>query len=159
MTFVEEPCGIVCGGCGFEVVSVTVKEGKTRTAGIAGNGLRMMPPRLRAFVFAAAALTHGKRIHCRALAVVGNFADNAVTRTAVDAGGCPVSLVAPALLKDILHAFIADCDIRGYETRKRSASAALFYNEIVPASGTFRTFDARGVIAVIDIKDLDAVNL
>jgi len=100
------------------------EQGETRPAGGTGDRLGVVAPARRVGVLAPAGITHGERLHRRAFPVVGDGVDDTVPRTAVDAGGGPVALVAPARREDIGDAVIADSNI-GRDESGEAPGAAL----------------------------------
>ena len=93
LAFVEELCGLFYRVAG-NFVSVSVQEEEFRTALIAGDCLGMVAPVFRVGIVGFAGGTFGKLLHGSPLAVVGDSMNHAVSRAAVGARGCPISIVA-----------------------------------------------------------------
>ena len=88
-----------------------VVQGKLRATVLTRNRLRMVAPGVRVAVFPRAGRAHRKVSHGRPLAVIGDFADDAVSGPAVHARRGPVILIPSPGLKNIGNALRADRDV------------------------------------------------
>ena len=93
LAFVEELCGLFYRVAGNSV-SFSVQEEELRTALFAGDCLGMVAPVFRVGIVGFAGGTFGKLLHGGSFAVVGYGMNHTVSRAAVGARGCPISIVA-----------------------------------------------------------------
>ncbi|KAF5043157.1 hypothetical protein DSECCO2_505110 [anaerobic digester metagenome] len=121
---VNEGCRLPDGICGRNQRPVGLQESELRPAGGTGDRLGVVPPAGRVGVLALAGAAHGKLRHRRPLPVVGDGSDDAVPRTAVDAGCGPVALVPSPRREHIGDAVVAGADI-GRDESGEAPGAAL----------------------------------
>ena len=95
---------------------LTVQNVNLRPAIVAGNRLRVIPPRTAIRIFLRTSLAHGKRLHAGSLAVIRHIVENREPRAAARTVDERMQIAAIILVEQLRPARIAYCNIGRNET-------------------------------------------